>query len=414
LCASSRSDNKPILPWPAPDGDWDFLSGAAVVKSQEIAGGKMRHRLLLSLLLCAPIGCQQINWDAASGIKSPVVPMGGSGGGAAGMGGTAGNTGGTGIAQIMDAGPSVPDRGQCDTITAGAYGIVKNNCSACHQDAGSLGGPLTFILDLPRLMNVISGVYNKPYLVPGDPDKSLVFFRVDTDAMPPAYAPQRPSRETDLPVLRDFIAKCLPFGAPYTGWPAVGVGIDAAPPLGPPGEDNGPCLAANTCNNGGCCVYGLCRASGKACGLTATNELVPGICMSGSCGEPTSRCGSLNQICCPPTGKCTAPHTACGPRTKLCEPCGDMGQACCDFGGPPVFCANVHLSCIGGGGGGNPGACLPCGAPGIDCCGEGTTSAKKCDNGAACIRIAGTGPGTGDICPGGNTPDAGRDAGRGN
>jgi hypothetical protein len=379
----------------------------------------MRHHLLLPLLLCAPIGCQQINWDAASGIgPGPINKgFGGSGGEPAGTGGTVGNNdggtagGGAGGGTVVDASTPPSRDPRCDMVTAGAYRIVRDNCAFCHQDAGLNGGPLNFILDLPRLMNVVSGVYDKSYLVPGNPDESLIYFRVNANQMPPADRVPRPSRDVDLPVLNDFIANCLTAGPPYTGWPRVeDIRDGGVEVLGPPGADGGPCKAANTCDNGGCCVFGLCRGAGKACGMSATGQLVPGICMNGSCGEPNARCGSLTQICCPPSGKCTAPRAACGPRTLRCEACGALGEACCDFGS---FCADAHLSCIGGGGGGNPGSCQPCGTAGLPCCGEGVTSAKKCDVGA-CVRVPGVGPGTGDICPGGNSPDAGRDAGRGN
>jgi hypothetical protein len=309
---------------------------------------------------------------------------------------------------------------ECERIRSKAFQIVRDNCSFCHQNAGQLGGAFTFILDLPMLVNRPSPTgLSKNLLVPGDPDASLIYFRVDKNQMPPADRTPRPSRESDLPVLRDFIASCLAGGPPYTGWPTIdGAGRDAGPPpmLGPPGQPGGPCKTANVCDGGGCCVFGICRGSGQACGMSATGDLVPGTCMNGSCVDNGKRCGSQMEACCAPLGKCTAPHAACGLKSGRCDPCGGVGQLCCDFGG---FCNDAHLSCIGGGGGGNPASCEPCGGAGQPCCGEGVAADKKCDSGK-CIHVAGTGPGTGDVCPagpdGGMRPDAGAgpDATRGN
>jgi hypothetical protein len=331
----------------------------------------MLHRLLLPLLLCAPIGCQKSTRD-----------------GAASMGGTGGGGGRDGPA--VDARQGTGRDPRCDTVTAGAYRIVRDNCASCHQDKGLFGGPLNFILDLPRLINRVAGAYSQRYLVPGNADESLIYVRENV-GMHLEYWMPWPSRDVALPILKDFIDNCLPYGPPYTGWPPIEVITrDGGEPGPPDGADGQPCKAANTCDNGGCCVFGTCRAAGTACGL------VPGICRNGSCGEPASRCGSLNEVCCPPSGECTAPRAICGRRTVRCEPCGGAGEPCCNSGG---LCANEHLLCVR-----SDGLCQPCGAPGLPCCGEGATSGKKCDNGL-CVRV---GPGTGDICPGGNSGDAGR------
>jgi hypothetical protein len=397
------------------------------MQAKQRAGDKMRNYLVLPLLLWAPLACQQINYDAAKGNQTVINGVGGNGGTHPDMPATGSGPGpmSNGGGKPVDAGgvgaPVPPSGGPpCEMVRAQAYKIVKDNCSFCHQNAGALGGAFTFILDLPMLVNRPSPTgLSKNLLVPGDPDGSLMYFRVDKDQMPPADRAPRPSRQNDLPVLRDFISRCLA-SPPYTGWPLIGqINQDAgAAPLGPPGAPGGPCKAANSCDNGACCVFGLCRAAGQACGMSATGDVIPGVCMAGSCVDAGKRCGSLTEACCPPLGKCTAPHAACGLRTGKCEPCGGAGQLCCDFGG---FCNDAHLSCIGGGGGGNPASCEPCGAPGQACCGEGVAADKKCDNRMACVHIAGTGPGKGDICPGSAppAPDAGadaggRDAGRGN
>jgi hypothetical protein len=91
-----------------------------------------------------------------------------------------------------------------------------------------------------------------------------------------------------------------------------------------------PCCSNNTCENGGCCVYTKCIASGTTC--TAPNGMsLPGTCSAtGACGP----CGGLSQPCCElpgPVYVCTAPNTFCsiqGPGST-CQACGGAGQPCC-------------------------------------------------------------------------------------
>src|SRR4030095_9170743 len=115
----------------------------------------MRH-VLLPVLLGAAIACQKINYDAVGGLADE------EGGGGPVAGGPR-----RGLSRRMGR----PAR--CEMVTARAYGIVKDNCSFCHHNAGALGGAFTFILDLPALINRPSPTgLSKPLLVPGDPNGS--------------------------------------------------------------------------------------------------------------------------------------------------------------------------------------------------------------------------------------------------
>jgi hypothetical protein len=81
---------------------------------------------------------------------------------------------------------------------------------------------LNFILDLPRLVNRESGAYGQRYLVPGNADDSLIYVRENV-GMHLEYWMPWPARDVDLPILKDFIDNCLPYGSPYTGWPPIEV-----------------------------------------------------------------------------------------------------------------------------------------------------------------------------------------------
>ncbi len=147
------------------------------------------------------------------------------------------------------------------------------------------------------------------------------------------------------------------------------------------GGDGQFCCAANTCNDGGCCVGNMCHASGSTC--TGAGSGVTGTCNNGSCQDGTgTTCGAIGQTCCGSTGTggtsgaggagggtgfpgggaaamtCTASGARCA--NGMCEACGTSGQACCgftcgsglvcDFGGDAGAGATGMCSACGGGG----------------------------------------------------------------
>jgi hypothetical protein len=175
-------------------------------------------------------------------------------------------------------------------------------------------------------------------------------------------------------------------GPPFEAGPAdaLGAGTDAVVECGP----------GNFCADGGCCVFGVCRRNGEACGEQPQLGIVPGVCTNGSCVDGANHCGSLGEACCVPRAICTAPGAICGLSTATCAVCGDEGQECCAYGGA---CKSAHNTCVGLDGGQRP-LCVACGLPGQICCGGGTTARKTCDSGV-CSHIPGT-PGLGDYCPG--------------
>src|SRR5262245_33134759 len=102
------------------------------------------RRLVLALLLAAPLGCQEINYDAVGGVHQA---RGGAGGGEGAGGGPGGAGRGEGEredepdrgAPAVDAGRAGPPDAappgaarerppRCEAVTARAYGIVKEDC----------------------------------------------------------------------------------------------------------------------------------------------------------------------------------------------------------------------------------------------------------------------------------------------
>jgi len=152
------------------------------------------------------------------------------------------------------------------------------------------------------------------------------------------------------------------------------------------------------CGTGGCgagaCLDGkLCIPAGEA-GSQADQ-----VCVAGSfkkCGGPGDPCCAHSscagaaccsgQLCVAAAAECTATLGAClvgGPSRATCgggvEPCGGLGQPCCDTGGLRVgaegdFCVSGRLVC------GSLG-CAACGATGDPCCEGGWCETGCCDDG---------------------------------
>jgi hypothetical protein len=220
---------------------------------------------------------------------------------------------------------------------------------------------------------------------------SFIYARMSLGDMPPPNAPKFPKKPDDLLVLKNLIMKCLEPNLLGKGWGSTAPEPDAG--TGPAPEF---CTNANTCADGGCCVFGICKKNGEVCGGTLQLGTIPGVCTNGSCVDGANSCGNLGEACCVPGGKCTAPKATCLAATTKCVACGGVGEECCTYG---FACDDKeHMSCQGGGGGGRPGKCQMCGRPGEPCCGEGVTAAKRCDVGK-CYRVPGVGVGTGDLCP---------------
>jgi hypothetical protein len=108
----------------------------------------------------------------------------------------------------------------CDKVRQDAAAIRMRVCSGCHGLAGAQGAPLTFILDDSKLINGKSRSSTnagKTYVIPGDPDSSLIYRRAAiVRDMPPGSTDVRYSSSSlsisDCSVLREWILNCT--GAP--------------------------------------------------------------------------------------------------------------------------------------------------------------------------------------------------------
>jgi hypothetical protein len=246
--------------------------------------------------------------------------------------------------------------------------------------------------------------------VAGGPERS------HADAAAPADATVLADAESpDDAFTRDgpaYLLGCIP---PYVGPPAPTT--NAPIPNEPPDGCDGPlptsCGFGGPCDDGGCCVAGICVPQGVHC----ANNL--GVCAEGSC----SGCGAVGQPCCqadifayscnldPPGDEgwyfgpgCTDTQALCacaGPQTGFCMACGDVGQPCCwgSACGDSLVC-------------GSDGTCTAsCGAPGEICCGN-----YFCGDSGLCAGFAADIPqscdGGPDVCllPGGSTVCITRDA----
>lgn len=68
----------------------------------------------------------------------------------------------------------------CDKVLADSIEIRKRTCEKCHEGDGSLGAPLNHILDDDQMIGVMADPSSFPgwkYIVPGDPENSLVYHR---------------------------------------------------------------------------------------------------------------------------------------------------------------------------------------------------------------------------------------------
>ena len=108
-------------------------------------------------------------------------------------------------------------RDPCVITTTQASQILEQSCAPCHAPPASMGS-FNSILDFPALITLRSNTTDDPetgerarLVVPGDPDASRLYRRVQAGEMPPQRMPplRRPST-SDISILRTWIEVCLP------------------------------------------------------------------------------------------------------------------------------------------------------------------------------------------------------------
>lgn len=283
-------------------------------------------------------------------------------------------TGGTGGSQ----GPGGVD--SCEQVNARAQGILQKNCAYCHQHPAKMGN-FDFILNIATLVSANSTAGNK-FIVPGSPEGSRIIQRIAAGEMPPRDMMLMRPTSDDLALLRDWVRRCVTTGSVAdAGGGGQGGQPDAEPEPPPPGCGGARqmCCDGNTCNDGGCCVIGLCHANGGACNDGLGQGGLAGMCVSGSCVNAGAACGGSGQGCCT-GGFCTATRVYCG-MSMMCVECGALNQACCGTGGGGTCAAGLDCQ-------GNrfplAGSCKSCGKQGQPCCGNGPAVTQECEMGLAC------------------------------
>ena len=87
-------------------------------------------------------------------------------------------------------------------LAAKARTVLQTYCYRCHGKDGSVEGAMNYVADLPKLVA-------RKKVVPGDPDGSRLFRRVDDGTMPPPDEKPRPSAE-DVAILKRWIEAGAP------------------------------------------------------------------------------------------------------------------------------------------------------------------------------------------------------------
>jgi len=132
---------------------------------------------------------------------------------------------------FVDIEETMPAATPCEKTALDAHAILKANCGVCHDiGAASSGVPrFDFLMDDDQLKAKTWERMGQPavrFLIPGDPDNSVIYERAAISRnMPPLQAdPQQPfyPRVTysEASVLREWILNCFeggPVAAPSTG-----------------------------------------------------------------------------------------------------------------------------------------------------------------------------------------------------
>jgi hypothetical protein len=121
---------------------------------------------------------------------------------------------------FLDIDESVEGADPCAKDEQDVVDLLTRHCASCHdQGAASSGVPrFDFVLDLEKLQTEPfprQGQPDQHFVLPGDPDNSLIYIRAATlRNMPPLYhniAMEDPPRVSfsEASVLREWIEKCL-------------------------------------------------------------------------------------------------------------------------------------------------------------------------------------------------------------
>jgi hypothetical protein len=125
----------------------------------------------------------------------------------------AGSTGGWDAGPGSDESPPIPV--DCDSAKARVPGILTTNCAPCHGPTSKGEGGFKKVLDTDAL--IADGK-----IIPGNPEGSPLYMKIESGVMPPAERTQRPDAEDQLlvkewitclapPAQPECLEACLPF-----------------------------------------------------------------------------------------------------------------------------------------------------------------------------------------------------------
>jgi hypothetical protein len=134
-------------------------------------------------------------------------------------------------AVFTDIEETMPAASPCEKTALDAHQVLKDNCGLCHNiGAASSGVPrFDFVMDDEQLKVKTWERMGQPaqrFLIPGDPDNSVIYERAAISRnMPPTYSdPSQPNYPrvtySEASVLREWILNCFEAGAvaaPSTG-----------------------------------------------------------------------------------------------------------------------------------------------------------------------------------------------------
>ena len=331
-----------------------------VVNTEQIRGTMQRRSVRIEALLGLLFA---ISAWACGRVLDP-HEHGGSGGA-----GTAGQAASLGDALTVC--PNPPPSG-CATTCAQVQDILQTSCVQCHQkgpsSAPAIAPQFDFILDLDQLTHTPPSrtFPERAYVVPGDPDASLLYLRAARGQMPPpSSASVSVPTPSDLAVVREWISTCLgsTSGAePDAGSPSSAGGTGGHDSNGIPEGSAVPC--PESAPTGACTAAGLtCHYSAQTCNCDGGNwnctncpdtqpkvgddcpaaPVVPGA----RDGTPDMSCRYAGVTC-----SCTQNSEASGWGCGLCpatKPSVDQGCGntlfSCDYAGDRCTCLDSVWSC---------------------------------------------------------------------
>lgn len=246
----------------------------------------------------------------------------------------------------------------CAQTCADAQTILQTSCGACHGGV-TLNTPLQAITDYHALSNVPASSKYPPgqvYVLPGDPDHSLLYERIVSREMPPPnhdVAPPLPSPSvSDWSILREWIQSCIPnVPGPDAGTP---------PPPVDAGSDGSGAYTYTTCPAappaGSCSIQGMvcpyptqtCTCDGGSWGCQSCPAAQPA--NGANCPATAGSTSAAARFACA-YGNVTCNCVLPDPRTWACGVCPatapSSGQAC---GNTSISCPydQRQCDCIGG------------------------------------------------------------------